>query len=95
MSTPTEIERESLEAHVELCAIRYNNLDTKLNNLEQRLDKLELHLVDIKNNLTNTALNAEKSTIDSKKQTISIFTTVLGVLLAGLIGFITHGIFKQ
>jgi hypothetical protein len=94
MSSPTEIERESLEAHVELCAIRYNNLETKLDNLEQRMDKLELHLVEIKNSLTNTALNNERSTIDSKKQTISIFTTVLGVLLAGLIGFITHGIFK-
>ncbi len=94
MSSPTEIEKESLEAHVELCAIRYNNLETKLDNLEQRMDKLELHLVEIKNSLTNTALNNERSTIDSKKQTISIFTTVLGVLLAGLIGFITHGIFK-
>lgn len=94
MSSPTQIEKESLEAHVELCAIRYNNLETKLDNLEQRMDKLELHLVEIKNSLTNTALNNERSTIDSKKQTISIFTTVLGVLLAGLIGFITHGIFK-
>jgi F0F1-type ATP synthase assembly protein I len=87
MSSPTDIEKESLEAHVELCAIRYNNLDTKLNNLEQRLDKLELHMVDIKNTLLN------KSS-ESNKQTISIFTTFIGILLAGLIGFITSGIFK-
>jgi SMC interacting uncharacterized protein involved in chromosome segregation len=87
MSSPTDIEKESLEAHVELCAIRYNNLDTKLNNLEQRLDKLELHMVDIKNTLLN------KSS-ESNKQTISIFTTFMGILLAGLIGFITSGIFK-
>jgi hypothetical protein len=94
MSTPTQIEKESLEAHVELCAIRYNNLETKLDNLEQRMDKLELHLVDIKNNLTNTAIAAEKNVVDGNKQTISIFTTIMGVVLAGLIGFITHGIFK-
>lgn len=94
MASPTQIEKESLEAHVELCAIRYNNLETKLNNLEQRLDKLELYLLDIKNNLANTALNAEKSTSDSKRQTISIFTTILGVLLAGLLGFIGNGLFK-
>ena len=87
MSSPADIEKESLEAHVELCAIRYNNLDTKLNNLEQRLDKLELHMVDIKNTLLN------KSS-ESNKQTISIFTTFMGILLAGLIGFITSGIFK-
>ena len=94
MSTPTQIEKESLEAHVELCAIRYNNLETKLDNLEQRMDKLELHLVDIKNNLTNNAIAAEKNVVDGNKQTISIFTTIMGVVLAGLIGFITHGIFK-
>lgn len=88
MSTPSDIEKESLEAHVELCAIRYNNLETKIDNLEQRLDKLELHMVDIKNSLSNR--------VDGQnKQTISIFTTILGVLVAGLIGFITHGIFKQ
>lgn len=87
MTGPSDIEKESLEAHVELCAIRYNNLDTKLNNLEQRLDKLEIHMVDIKNSLLNKAS-------ESNKQTIGIFTTVLGILAAGLIGFITHGIFK-
>lgn len=87
MSAPSDIEKESLEAHVELCAIRYNNLETKIDNLEQRLDKLEIHMVDIKNSLTNR--------VDGQnKQTISIFTSILGVLAAGLIGFITHGIFK-
>lgn len=87
MSAPTKIEKESLEAHVELCAIRYNNLGAKLNNLEQRMDKLELHLLDIKNSLT-TQSN------DGNKQTISIFTTILGVLISGLLGFIAHGLFK-
>jgi len=95
MSAPTQIEKESLEAHVELCAIRYNNLESKLSNLEQRMDKLELHLVDIKNSLTNTALNAEKNVIDGNKQTINIFVTIGGVILAGLIGFITNSIFKH
>ena len=94
MSAPTQIEKESLEAHVELCAIRYNNLETKLDNLEQRMDKLELHLVEIKNSLTNNAIAAEKNVVDGNKQTINIFTTIMGVVLAGLIGFITHGIFK-
>jgi hypothetical protein len=87
MSTPTDIEKESLEAHVELCAIRYNNLETKIDNLEHRLDKLELHMVDIKNSLASKVEG-------QNKQTISIFTTVIGVLAAGLIGFITKGLFN-
>ena len=41
MAKPSEIEKQSLEAHVEICAVRYSNLETKLSNLEQRMDKLE------------------------------------------------------
>jgi predicted nucleic acid-binding Zn-ribbon protein len=86
-SKPTEIEKQNLEAHVELCAVRYGSLENKLNNLEQRMDKLEIHLVDIKNSLADKVAGSDK-------QTISIFTTMMGVVLAGLIGFITHGMFK-
>ena len=86
-SKTTDIEKESLEAHVELCAIRYNNLENKLNNLEQRLDKLEIHMVDIKKTL-------DARTENTSNRTISIFQTFMGVLLAGLIGFIASGIFK-
>lgn len=86
-SKPTEIEKQNLEAHVELCAVRYGSLENKLNNLEQRMDKLEIHLVDIKNSLADRVAGSDK-------QTISIFTTMMGVILAGLIGFITHSIFK-
>ena len=28
-SKPTEIEKQNLEAHVELCAVRYGSLETK------------------------------------------------------------------
>jgi ABC-type lipopolysaccharide export system ATPase subunit len=86
-SKPTEIEKQNLEAHVELCAVRYGSLETKLNNLEQRMDKLELHLIDIKNSLSDKISGGDK-------QTISIFTTMMGVILAGLLGFISHSLFK-
>lgn len=84
---PTDIEKQNLEAHVELCAVRYASLEATFNNMEHRLDKLEQLIVDI------------KESIDSKfsgnnRQTISIFTSLMAVVVAGLIGFITHGIFK-
>lgn len=34
---PTDIEKKSLEAHVELCAQRYQFLETKLDTLEAKL----------------------------------------------------------
>ena len=36
-----ELEKQNLETHVELCALRYSNLENKLNNLEEKVEKLE------------------------------------------------------
>lgn len=93
MST-TEIEKKNLEAHVEICAERYKNLETKLGNLEgrmddldNRMDKFEEHLVDIKNAVTaNDAKHSDK--------TISILMSVFGIILAALIGIFASGLFK-
>lgn len=87
MSIPTSIEKESLEAHVELCAIRYNSLEEKLDNVEARINNLEKLILEIKTSIAT-------STNDSNKQTISIFTSMMAVILSGFIGFIAHSIFK-
>jgi hypothetical protein len=42
----TSLEKESLEAHVDLCAIRYQNLENRLNVVERKIE--EVH-TDIKN----------------------------------------------
>lgn len=83
MSAP--IEKKSLEAHVEICAVRYGNLETKLENLEVRMDKLETHIIGLKESVT--------AHLDGQdKQTIKILLTILGVVLTGLIGFIARAV---
>jgi chromosome segregation ATPase len=77
MST-TDIEKKSLEAHVELCAERYSNLEFKLENLDKRMDTLEGHIVDIKDSISNVGK-------DGNKTLITIGTSILGVLIAGII----------
>ena len=79
----TDIEKTNLEAHVELCAERYDNLDTKLTNLEARMNKVEDHLVDIK-----TALSNQDSS--QYRTLITIGTTIIGVLITGLITLGVH-----
>ena len=87
MAKPAEIEKQSLEAHVEICAVRYANLETKLENLEHRMDKLEGYLVGIKDSL-------DEKLEGRGKQNVSAIISILGVILAGLIGFIGHALFK-
>lgn len=42
MATPptTSLEKESLEAHVDLCAVRYEQLDKRLTRVEDTLDEM-------------------------------------------------------
>ena len=40
MST-TNIEKENLEAHVELCAERYDALETKLDTVEEKVNSID------------------------------------------------------
>jgi len=40
-STATDIEKENLEAHVELCAERYKQLDTRLHSIEKKVSTLQ------------------------------------------------------
>jgi prefoldin subunit 5 len=36
----TDLEKQSLEAHVDLCAIRYESLDKRLSKVEETLEEL-------------------------------------------------------
>jgi chaperonin cofactor prefoldin len=83
----TEIEKKSLEAHVELCAERYSNLETKLDNLENRMDKIESHIVDIKDTIRGVGN-------DNNKTIITIGTAVGGVLITAVIGLLVHLVLK-
>jgi len=40
MSGTTEIEKKSLEAHVELCAERYNALENRIDNVDSKISSL-------------------------------------------------------
>jgi hypothetical protein len=46
MSNTTELERTSLEAHVDLCALRYHQLDQRLSTLEDKVSDVHKDIVD-------------------------------------------------
>lgn len=47
MSTPTELERENLEAHVDLCALRYEQMEKRLELMDERFDRIDERLDDL------------------------------------------------
>jgi len=87
MVEATEIEKKSLEAHVELCAERYNALDTKLTVLEDKLSGLKTMIVEVH------AL-VEKMADKRTDQLIGWGIGVIGFLTATVGYLLTHYVFK-
>ncbi len=74
----SRLERENLEAHVDLCAERYRVLEEKLNRLEAKLDGLT-------EALTKVADKQTASTISSNKLVIGAAATVIAGLLSTVV----------
>ena len=86
MADTTDIEKKSLEAHVELCAERYRLLETKLESLEEKV--LELHSVisELRNMMQNMAT----------KRNDQVMNWGVGIItvLVGLVGWLASHYFK-
>ena len=90
----TEIEKKSLEAHVELCAERYAGLDksykaldSKLESLGSKVEKMDMNITAIRESLAGTG---DKQS----KQLIAIGTAIISVLITGIITITIHFINK-
>ena len=77
MST-TQLERESLEAHVDLCAIRYEALDGRLTNVEKKLDNISDQMAAGQNSLSKVIIGATGTIIAGLLSTIVVVLMQIG-----------------
>lgn len=77
MSAPTAIEKENLEAHVELCAQRYNALESRLSSVEDKLSKLQ-------ETIEASSMNTVKVLIGTAGTIIVAVLSLFGVILSKL-----------
>lgn len=45
-ATTTDLEKQSLEAHVDLCALRYESLDKRMSKIEEKMDEIHKDVTD-------------------------------------------------
>ena len=87
MSEPTDIEKKSLEAHVELCAERYRAIDTHLDNLNEKIDDIAQM-----SQQTMSMITALNEDFNAK------ILKLAGVVITGLLGavgfLLSHYLFK-
>jgi len=74
MSQPSQLERESLEAHVDLCALRYEQLDKRLSTLETKVDDIHNDIVEGQKGLSKVIIGTAGTVIAG---VLSIVVTIL------------------
>jgi hypothetical protein len=74
MANPTQIEKENLEAHVELCAQRYDALETRLTSVEKKIGTLQ-------DTIEKSSLNTIKILIGTAGTIIVAVISLAGIIL--------------
>lgn len=87
MSEATDIEKKSLEAHVELCAERYNALELKLSTLDSKIAGVGRMVSEVRDAVTSMG---EKR----NDQLIGWGLGIIGALCALSGWLIAHYVFK-
>jgi len=76
-----DIEKESLEAHVELCSERYKSLHDKLDAVNGRLDKQDKTLNHIANSITKIEGSRNKQVMAWGAGLIAALGSAVGILV--------------
>jgi len=87
MADTTDIEKKSLEAHVELCAERYKLLELKLETVETTVSSLKEMIVDLHDMV-------HKMSEKRNDQVIGWGIGLIGVLAATVGWLLSHYVFK-
>jgi hypothetical protein len=74
-SQPTDIEKNNLESHVELCALRYGQLETRLANIENKVAGLLDKFDDSRSSLAKVILGSTATVV------AGLLSTVLTILI--------------
>jgi len=80
LSQTSDIERESLDAHVSICAIRYQALETRMISLEHRLDSIDTVLSDIRDTLAQEPQRRQQDWMQAKQVLIGALVSLVAFL---------------
>jgi tetrahydromethanopterin S-methyltransferase subunit G len=72
-TTPTSnLEKENLEAHVDLCALRYEQLDQRLTNVEEKIDNIHSDIVEGQKSMTKVLIGTAGTVIAGLLSTVIV-----------------------
>lgn len=72
MATATNLEKENLEAHVDLCQQRYENLESRLTKIESKVDSIHKDVVEGQKSMTKVLIGAAGTIVAGLLSTIIV-----------------------
>lgn len=81
MVDTTNIEKKSLEAHVELCAERYSALESRLDNVDTKISQLEKIICEVRDMVQSMAEKRNDQLINWGIGVIGTLITAIGYLV--------------
>ena len=85
MVDTTDIEKKSLEAHVELCAERYRFLEEKLEILDAMLGSVKAYVVSVKDMMQKVVNQRNNQLINWGIGIIAVMGSVIGYLVVNFV----------
>ena len=71
----TSLEKESLEAHVDLCALRYQQLDSRLTKIETKVEDIHTDITSGNKSMVKVLIGATGTIIAGLLSTIVVLLT--------------------
>ena len=81
----TQLERENLEAHVDLCAERYRSLEQQVSNIDTRLTNIEKSVTQMREDSIREFSLMRESMSRSQRTTNKILLGTAGTVIAGIL----------
>jgi peptidoglycan hydrolase CwlO-like protein len=81
MIASTPLEKENLEAHVDLCALRYGQMNKKLEEIDVQFEKIDKRFDSIDNKI-------ERIEYDMKKGNTAILVALIGATATIIAAFV-------
>jgi chromosome segregation ATPase len=83
-------ERTSLEAHVDLCELRYRQLDDRMNRVEERIDKISTDVKELKQTNDKQFGEIKSMLTQAKDDKFKVMVTVAGTVICSLLGLLGY-----
>lgn len=72
LTQTTNLERESLEAHVDLCALRYQSLDRRLTTIESKVEEIHKDITEGQKSMTKVLIGTAGTIVAGLLSTIIV-----------------------